>query len=86
MPIGGPIPVPIDKQALMLDRYALGVTLQRLFGGASERSSRYSRKLPAVPKGSGPNVLHMIKALKDKQPERRPSASQILEWMRSPEN
>lgn len=66
------------QQALMIDRYALGVTLQRLFGGASERSRRYGKRLPAVPKDSGPSVARMIKALRDKQPERRPSAGDAL--------
>jgi serine/threonine protein kinase len=67
------------EQALMIDRYALGVTLQRLFGGASERSSRYSKRLPAVPKSSGPKVARIIKALRDRQPEHRPSAGEALE-------
>ncbi len=76
------IPDPMTgEQALMLDRYALGVTLQRLFGGASERSSRYSKRLPAVPKGSGPNVARIIKALRDEQPERRPSAGEALDCL-----
>ena len=76
------VPDPMTgKQALMIDRYALGVTLQRLFGGASERSSRYSKRLPAVPKSSGPNVARIIKALRDEQPERRPSAGQALECL-----
>jgi hypothetical protein len=66
------------QQALMIDRYALGVTLQRLFGGASERSRRYRKRLPGVPKACGLRVARMIKALRDKQPERRPSASEAL--------
>jgi hypothetical protein len=72
------------EQALMTDRYALGVTLQRLFGGASERSSRYGKRLPAVPKSSGANVARIIKALRDRRPERRPSAGQALECFVQP--
>jgi serine/threonine-protein kinase len=66
------------QQALMIDRYALGVTLQRLFGGASERSRRYGKRLPGIPGNCGPNVTRIVKALRNKQPERRPGADEAL--------
>jgi Protein kinase domain len=73
------LPDPITgQQALLVDRYALGVTLQRLFGGASERSTRYRKRLPATPKKIHPGIARLVKDLRDRKPERRPSAAEAL--------
>jgi Protein kinase domain len=73
-------PDPITgKQALLVDRYALGVTLQRLFGGASERSTRYKKRFPATPGKIDPGIARLIRELRDRKPERRPSAAAALE-------
>jgi hypothetical protein len=74
------LPDPITgQQALLVDRYALGVTLQRLFGGASERSARYRKRIPAVPKKIGPGIARLVRALRDRKPERRPSAAEAFQ-------
>jgi Protein kinase domain len=73
-------PDPITgKQALLVDRYALGVTLQRLFGGASERSTRYRKRLPATPGKIDPGIARLVRDLRDRNPKRRPSAAAALE-------
>jgi hypothetical protein len=73
------IPDPITgAQALLVDRYALGVALQRLVGGASERSRRYRKRLPAIPAKVDRGVARLIKQLRSRTPEHRPSAAEAL--------
>jgi len=75
-------PEPISGYAAELqDRYALGVSLQRLFGKGSEKSRKFGVKKPPLPDDLDPVIRNMILALQNRRPDLRLSAAAAAKVM-----